>query len=518
MLDSLKHNARELALLGAILVLATAIRAWSLGYDLPFIYHPDEPGYIAISQRIFATGDLNPHFFNYPSLFFYINALAYAPYLLLAQTTGFLHSASEILPPVSLEMGVSWSPMLDTVLLGRAVSVAFGVATTGLVYLLGRRISGRSMVGILAAFAVAVSPTNVLLSRLATPDTLVTFFVVAALLASVLVYQEGKTWQHVLAGVCVGLAASSKYNGALVVLPLLLALFLRHGGTVVRAPKAYLALVCCAAGFLATTPFAVLDFSRFVNDVAYEARHYATGHAGMEGDTLQWYLGYALSTSGILYALGTVAIFRGAFSDPKRSGLLAVFPVAYFLLISSLTVRNDRTFLPMTPAMLLLAAWFLATLFDLLRTIEGKAFRRVLLAALAGVALAALAQPVLVTVAATDQLLAVDSRQTARIWIDGNLPTGSRIAIESYSPFPDASRFEVQGFRRLINHQPDWYAEQGFDYLVASQGMYGRYFSAPDRYGAEISQYDSLFRRFSLVKLFVDGGFEVRVYRVSDVR
>jgi hypothetical protein len=60
------------------LLLAAGLRIWGSGYDLPFIFHPDEPFNITVAQRIFKTGDLNP-LLHYPSLFFYINALATAP-------------------------------------------------------------------------------------------------------------------------------------------------------------------------------------------------------------------------------------------------------------------------------------------------------------------------------------------------------------------------------------------------------------------------------------------------------
>ena len=167
---------RESILIGIILLIALSVRVWGVNYDLPYIYHPDEPGYITISQNIFKTGDLNPHFFNYPSLFFYINALAYIPYYLLGKLMGIFHTPNDILPPISLTMGVTQAQMPTTVLLGRVITICFGVGTVGLVYLVGKQITGRTAVGALASLMVAISPTNVWHSRLITPDTFVTFF------------------------------------------------------------------------------------------------------------------------------------------------------------------------------------------------------------------------------------------------------------------------------------------------------------------------------------------------------
>ncbi len=511
----MKRVNRESVLIGIILFTALSVRVWGVNYDLPYIYHPDEPSYITISQNIFKTGDLNPHFFNYPSLFLYINALAYIPYYLMGKLIGVFHTPNDILPPISLVMGVTKAQMPTTVLLGRVITICFGVGTVGLVYFVGKQITGRTTVGVLASLMVAISPTNVWHSRLITPDTFVTFFSQASLLASILVYQQGKTWQYVVAGICVGFTASSKYNGALVVSPLLLAHFLHYGKTAFKQPKLYLALLFCGVGFLATTPYAVLDLTKFWTDLRFEAQHYSTGHAGMEGDSLRWYLNYMWNTGGGLYLLAVLGILCGSILHPRETSLLSIFPLVYFAFISSFVVRNDRTFLPLTPFLILLAAWFLIILFDNLKKVQTESSRRPLLVALAGLAIAVIVHPLSKTIADTQRLMTVDSRETARIWIDNNLPPGSKVAIESYSPFINPSRFSVHGFGRMIDHKPEWYIDQGFDYLVFSEGMYGRFYREPERYRSEISQYESLFSRFDLVKVFNDGGYEIRVYKIK---
>jgi hypothetical protein len=67
----------------------------------------------------------------------------------------------------------------------------------------------------------------------------------------------------------------------------------------------------------------------------------------------------------------------------------------------------------------------------------------------------------------------------------------------------------------MIYHAPEWYVEKGFEYLVFSEGMYGRFYREPQRYRGEVAQYDSFFSRFPLVKTFDDSGLEVRIYRVE---
>ena len=510
----LKDN-RYSVLLVIILLVAFALRMWGIGHDLPYIYHPDEPSYIAISQNIFRMGDLNPHFFHYPTLFFYLNALAYIPFYLVGKVLGVFASPADILTPVSLAMGVAKSPMPTTVLGGRLITLLFGVGTVALTYLIGKRLSNRAEVGLFAALLVAVAPSNVYHSRFVTPDTFVVFFAAAAFYAAVLVYQQGKTWQYCLAGICVGLTASSKYNGGMIVLALLLAHFLRHGRGALKERNLYLGLFLCGVGFLATTPFALLDLSNFLEDLAFERQHYSTGHTGMEGDSLRWYLSYMWNTAGLIYLAAFLEGLRAVFARDKGILLLAAFPVVYFIFISSFVVRNDKTFLPLTPFLFLLTASFFAHLLSKAGAWRSTPRYKPTVAMLAGLAIIGVAQPFSTTIGNSIRFATVDSRETARVWIGNNLPADAKIAIEPYVPYLEPAQFSVHQTAQMIANEPAWYLEQGFEYLIFSEGMYGRYFREPDRYQMQVAQYERLFQRFDLVKLFTDGDYEVRIYRVQ---
>ena len=127
----------------------------------------------------------------------------------------------------------------------------------------------------------------------------------------------------------------------------------------------YAALVACALGFILTRPFALLDFPKFWTDMRYETQHYTTGHVGMEGDTLRWYLRYLWDTTAIISILAVIGIGWGVCKRSKNILLLAIFPVTYFVFISRFVVRNDRTIMPLIPFLFLLAAWLLGSLLEL---------------------------------------------------------------------------------------------------------------------------------------------------------
>jgi 4-amino-4-deoxy-L-arabinose transferase-like glycosyltransferase len=497
-----------------ILLVALALRVWGINYDLPYIYHADEPIYVTIVQNMFRTGDLNPHFFNYPSLFFYINLLAYIPYYLLGKLLGIFTSHNDISSPVMIVMGTTHALLPSAILLGRSITLLFGIGTVGLTFMIGKLLTGDARVGLLAALMLSISPTNVSHSRLITPDTFVVFFTTATLLSTVLIYQQGKLWHYIVAGISAGLTASSKYNGALIVLPLFFAHLLRWGKAAFKTSALYVALLFCVLAFFLTTPFALID-PKFWSDLRYEAQHYATGHPGMEGDTVRWYLDYMWQSGGIIYILAVLEILRGILLRSKEIILLSVFPLAYFIFIASFVVRNDRTFLPMTPLLFVLSASFWIYLWDKARRFSSQGAHRLMIVVLACLLGSGLFIQLSNTITNTVRLTTINSRETARIWLSENLPIGARIALESYSPFLDPARFSVQGFGRMIDHSPEWYIANQFDYLIFSQGMYGRFYREPEKYSKEVSQYDALFNRFTLLKKFMDGDFEVRVYRVK---
>ena len=55
---------------------------------------------------------------------------------------------------------------------------------------------------------------------------------------------------------------------------------------------------------------------------------------------------------------------------------------------------------------------------------------------------------------------------------------------------------------------------KAIDYLVFSETMFRRFYADPVKFAADIARYEALFSTFEEVKVFTDGGYEVRVYRV----
>jgi len=497
-----------------ILALAIWLRVTGIEFGLPYLYQPDEPNKVQSALNIVKTGDLNPHYFRKPTLLIYANALVYLLYVGWAQATGRIDSVHDLAAPVRLTMGVGHAASPELMVAGRVLSAAVGTLVVLLTFLVGRRFFASPVVPLLGALAVAVSFQHVTQSHYIE----VNVFLVAALLgvcwASLRLWQRGTRGDYLLAGFLVGVAVTCKYPGVVGLVFPAAAHWLRSGRRLVLTREARLGLAMVPVGFFLGTPYALLDPINFLKGAGGEAYHYATGHEGFEGSTPFWYMQYAWTWEGPLTVVAALAIYLAIRRRDERLMLLASFPLVYSVFISLFAVRNGRTFMPLTPFAFLLAAGLLVALAERLRG-AGRLPVRLL----GGLALLVVGGfgvwvPLRNSLQLNRRLLTVDSRETARVWIQEHIPAGSRIAIESFSPWVSPERYAVEPMGRAVDQPPEWYTEQRVRFVVFSRGMYQRYFRDPRRYRARVEQYQELWQRFPLVKRFTDGGYEIRIHEV----
>ena len=513
----------QFALLFGCIALAIGLRVWGLNFGLPYVYHPDEGLVIVKSQEMLKTWDFHPRFFHWPSLIFYLNTFVYGLYFLVGKTVGVFQSTADIPAPTILGMAVGYISMPTIWLASRILTMSLGVGSVVLTFVNGRSLTGKWGVGIFAAILVSVSPANVSNSRFVAPDTFATFFVLLAFYGIVKVFHTGKSRYYLFTGIAVGLATSSKYNAALIGLPLILAHLYHHGlaqdGWKISLKRGVKDWRLIGAGlisivvFVLTTPYAILDWPMFWEGIQFNAMHYNSGHEGMEGNTLNWYLSYLWRVEGLFFILALLEIGRGVYSRDWSTILLAIFPIIYFASISTFVVRNNRTLLIAIPFFILLAAQFLMFVYSWLKR-QTFWWRPYGIAVLLLIMAVTIAKPLQKTVASSQRQTIVDSRETARIWISDNLPQGAKIALESYAPFVDPRSFSVSYINKLTDNSLETYRADGVDYLIFSYGTYGRFFVEPEKYAQEVAAYEHMWSQLEPVQIFTDGGYEVRVYAV----
>lgn len=195
-----------------ILAVGFLVRVWGLDFGLPFPEaRPDESTIIRHALAFF-SGDPNPHFFNYPSLYLYLLFALYLGYFLIGKGFGFFSSPDDLIAQFVHDP-------YNIYLIDRALSVLFGTATILAVYYLARRLWGRRT-ALVAALFMALAYLHARDSHFGTTDVAMVFLALTSLIFMVRARQEGGLGSYVLAGVLAGLAASTKYNAVLLILPM----------------------------------------------------------------------------------------------------------------------------------------------------------------------------------------------------------------------------------------------------------------------------------------------------------
>jgi hypothetical protein len=188
--------------------------------------------------------------------------------------------------------------------------------------------------------------------------------------------------------------------------------------------------------------------------------------------------------------------------------LAASFPLAYLAVISAVVVRNDRTIVPLIPPVLLMAALAVVWIVRAIPPARGGWVAGALLAGLS------IGRPLTITRNWNRQLGEPDSRPVATAWVRENLPAGTRLALESYGPFVDTNRYDVLALKQITDRSPDWYVDNRFEYVIFSKRMYDRFFREPERYAAQMRQYEEFFARFPEKHVVTNGGFLIRIHAV----
>lgn len=500
----------------AALGVGAGLRVSRLSQELPYLYNPDETTNLHVIAGMVNRRELNPEFFHYPSLTFTLQAGLHLPAALSTPD----REAVLLLPPDRQSQGNARTAAPDPVLRGRALTAAVGVATAALAGALGWLAAGadgprprgpgvRAAVVPAAALLLAVSPLAVRHSRVITVDACAGFFAAATAAAALWVLRTGSAGSYAVAGVCTGLAASSKYNAAVVAAGVLAAHVLRASGwRTLLAPRALLAPLAAIAAFLATTPYALLERTAFLADVRAEAAHYARGHVGAEGDALATSLGWLWAAHGPVLVAGLLASLLLLRRSWRPWTVLVVTVAAPLLLLGSFEVRFERNLTALLAPLLALAAWGLVTAVAAAgeRTRVGAAL--LACAVVAGVALP------LRQAAATVAASAVDERAPARAWIAAHVPAGSVVGVGSYAPYVDPERFRV---RPVPVPDAECLAAAGpLDYLVLAEYHYGRYLAAADRYPAQAAAFRRALSSGEVAASWPEVG--ITVLRLADPR
>ena len=435
----------EVLALLLILALAAGLRFAGIQFGKPYRYHPDEV------KLVIQAGVLLDHFphltrdaiFNigtYPPFFTYLLAGLFGAYAGLGLLVGRYDSVAQA------KLAYYTNPF-QYHLIGRIVVALSGVATVWLVFLLGRKLYGRR-VAFASALVLAVLFLHVRNSHFATVDVPVTFLGFAAVAAALWYLEDGDVRKLWAGFALVGVAAATKYQAGVALVPVGLAFFLR-GSHDVRGLLRKLASrqLWIGAGvfvlvFLITCPMPLVDWHEFVGGLRGTASFESAGKVGTGGGFFSYILGgtspgYGFfarnsmpeSMGWIFTVLTVLGVFLFLVTRDRRDFLLAVLPVLSYLYLGHLNYKAMRHLLPLVPFFVLLVSRVLDVLVS---TIFAKRWLR---AVAFWVVVAAIVVPQFsLSVSLDRQLRHRETRTRAKDWVESHVVGGESLAVEPNGP------------------------------------------------------------------------------------
>jgi hypothetical protein len=422
---SRRLSQRTILALVAICGLALGLRLLGITYGLPAIYNPDETP-ILNRALTFAKGDLNPHNFVYPTLYFYLVFVWEGLFFIFARAAGVYDSVAAFQREFFIDPSRHF-------LAGRVFSVLCGTATVAALFWFGRRLYDNAT-GLAAAAFLAVSPIAVRDAHYVKLDVPTTLFVVLAhaALARLVVEPEAasrpRAWM--MAGFLAGLATSMQYYAVFIAFPMIgVAVVAWHrSGSGQQAVRLLLwSVLAAAVGFLIGTPFLLVDLQKALSDI---------GHV-REVDVDRAVAGGMFTAVGAYFEI----LFRDAVGWPVwiaavvgavwsvvsdwRKGLLVVgFFVPFFLFIAN-TVPMSRYLNVVLPMVALSAG------FAVIRLSQLAGGAREPVAVVLGVL--GLSAGLVASVKTDLFIRQADTRTLAREFLESTVPAGQTLLVQPYS-------------------------------------------------------------------------------------
>ncbi|MCH7607659.1 MAG: glycosyltransferase family 39 protein [Chloroflexi bacterium] len=464
----------------------------------------DEPGFPSISTFFDKDASpLNPHWFPLGTIIIYL-------------LVGVRFGLEAVMDQVRLQ---------DLATAGRTIAAFVDAGSVLLLYFLGKRLFSRP-VGALAAGLLALAVVNIQLTHFYRPESFVVLLALGAFWWMLNVLERGRLRDHVGLGLVIG--TTFAFRGSSV--PMLAPLAITYGVVAWRAwrssgyvllgrpigrllPTAYRAALAAGvalAAFAVLQPYALLDFTKYVGDLAWETsiarvagqvpytvQYVGTTRTGLYElqQTAVWALGLPLGV--VAWAGLGLSVVRGL-RRPRTAEwlLLSWVLVLVLVIVPFFEVKFLRYIAPVLPVMVLLGSRWLVEA-HLWARARSSVLQR---AVLAGIAVVVLATGFYALAFVNSYRLDHPGVQ-ASAWMNANAQAGSVVLTDNHwdEGFGGLGGFSVS---QLPMYEGDTLAKAqrvasdvaGADYIMAySNRPWGSIARLPERYPFSAAYYRALF-------------------------
>jgi len=487
-----------------VILFGFVLRLWGINWDQYTHLHPDERFLTMVETDLriphsfgqyldSAESPMNPY--NTPKEGAKRDSFVYGTFpVFLTKITGEVLEHHDFFPLNTIKDGLgkafggggvaSWNDYAHIDLVGRLLSTLADTATILVVFLTGKMLYDRR-VGLLAAALLSVSVLNIQLAHFFAVDSFLTLFAALTVYYCIRIVKYGGWSNFALAGLSYGFAASSKLSGTFLGAPIALATLIRFWGPItavfkdgwlIRSPDKeselpprsslikpvlffVLAIFAAFVVFRIANPYTfggpvwkVWDIdSRFIKDVQTNQRLQAgadfnpnwewvgrTSYLYPLTNIVMWGMGIPLGVAA--WGAFLWATWRFVRKRETVNLLLIGWVGVYFLYWGRAFNPTMRYFLPIYPALVLLAAWGLMELWKLAQTEAFYAFltrwapglRAPAALVMRSVVVAVVGLTVLWALAFTNIYRQPLSRVQASAWMIDNLPSDAVVTCEEW--------------------------------------------------------------------------------------
>ena len=477
------------AILAGVLCLALGLRLWGIQFGLPLRTHIDEPAYVISALKV-ASGDLWVEYpLLSPNIYQFILAAAYGMLFVVGKVTGVYSSVSAF--------GQSYlTDPTPFYLIARSLSAFWSMLTVVMLYGIARQLVGKNA-ALLATFLLSVMFIDVRHAHFAEPYALISllsassvYFALRFVRSNKIVYVD-----LLLSGLLAGAAIALRFSLAPVLAAPLTAALVKLRVPTLAQPTLRLGIRLAVVGIAGSLfgyalayPGVILRPGGLVQALSLYTGLAKSG-SGFQGFVFNSQSGAAFYLHMFIITLGKPMFISGlvglvVFLLTPGDGRLVVlvFPLTYFMTIGLSQMAFVRYSVPLMPFM----ALFVSAGITAGAQILSRRWNRRIAVAFVGLSCVLVVYQPLQNIVAHNRLLTSgDTRAIAKQWIENNIPAGSRIALQWYSPTlatlsdpePGSQHTYAAKIVSPFDNNPelyslDYYRTNGFEYLVLSSYIY----------------------------------------------
>lgn len=421
----IKIIKKDNLILSGIIIIAGLVRYWGIHFCLPHDIGCAFDEKIATNIAIqFGSGDLNPHFFSWPTLYMYALFFLYAAYFLFGMITGKYTSITGFITEFSVNP-------TNFYLINRGFTALLGTATVFVVYKITTHLTDKKT-AIISSLFLSLAYLHVRNSHFGITDIPSVFLIYVSLLFIIKSYKDKNLKSYISAGIFAGLATSTKYTAILLPISMFIVHLLNILDIKGNKLKLFLDkrmsffLLVFLFAFLLGTPFALLDFHHFISDFWYEKELLESPYGINLGKGWWYHLRYSLfyGLGWPLFLASLLGILTLIKINWKKAIILCSFPLIFYFFAGESYVVYVKYVLPIIPFFCITGAVFVAGISEKLEKFLKYPYDKIITFLI----------PLLIVAPSTyniiqfnDLLTKRDNRLVVIEWINKNIPAGSSI-------------------------------------------------------------------------------------------